>query len=61
MPEKGKVRGNSGGVAAGTDVQIVRYTGVLGETQTEPSHRWFPPTCPSEKLELNSFTRQKRK
>ena len=28
-----------------------------GEKQTEPSHSWFPPQCPSGELELNNFIR----
>ena len=55
-PEKRNVRGNPGGVAILTCKSFVML-GEEGERQTEPSHNWFPPQCPSGELELNNFIR----
>ena len=49
--EKGKARGNSGGVAILTCKSFVTL-GIWDERQTEPSHSWFPPQFPSGQLQL---------
>ena len=48
MPEKGKVRGNSGGrLAAILTCKSFVILGYRGERLIEPSSSWFPPKFPS--------------